>query len=204
MNTVQIDIDSKDIIRVFAAMKGIDVSEVIKNAAKDFSKAAWKATPRARVKKSDYARLLWAGKFHFIKISNFERLRPQRRYKKKKGKPYRGYSYQLRRLYKARVRIPYMWSQASWIGVFRALGMQGKTPPIGNNKPKVTEIGRVSNPFYTKKHAEVVITDDIRFTDDEWRSAPGKIARKGFEAAARNITKEYKRMIREIARGGKP
>ena len=201
---VTTDIDAKDVIRAFAAMKGIEVSKVVKNASKDFSKAAWKATPRARVKKSDYARLLWGGEFHFIKISNFERLRPKRRYRKKKGKPYRGYSYQLKRLHKARVRIPVMWSQASWIGVFRALGMNGRMPPIGQNKPKVAEIGRVSNPFYTKTHAEVVITDDIRFTSDEWRGTPGQIARKGFEAAARNISREYKRMMREIAQGRKP
>lgn len=201
---IQAEIDSKDVIRAFAAMKGIEISKVIKNAAKDFSKAAWQATPRARVKKSDYARLLWDGKFHFIKISNFERLKPLRRYKKKKGKPYHGYSYQLRRLYKARVRIPVMWSQASWIGVFRALGMQGKTPPIGQNKPKVTDIGKVSNSFYIKTHAEVKITDDIRFTSDEWRSAPGEMARKGFEAAAKKISKEYKRMIKEIQKGRKP
>ena len=198
---IDADIQPEEIIQVFAAMKGVEVSKVIKNAAKDFAKAAWQATPRAKTKKSDYARLLWAGQFHFIKISNFERLKPKRRYRKKKGKPYRGYSYQLKRLHKARIRIPYMWSQASWIGVFRALGMQGRTPPIGQNKPKVMEIGKVSNDFYIKAHSEVVITDDIRFTSPEWKTAEGLIARKGFEAAAKKITKEYHRMITDLAKG---
>ena len=198
---IDADIQADEIIQVFAAMKGVEVSKVIKNAAKDFAKAAWQATPRAKTKKSDYARLLWAGQFHFIKISNFERLKPKRRYRKKKGKPYRGYSYQLKRLHKARIRIPYMWSQASWIGVFRALGMQGRTPPIGQNKPKVMEIGKVSNDFYIKAHSEVVITDDIRFTSPEWKTAEGLIARKGFEAAAKKITKEYHRMITDLEKG---
>ncbi len=198
---IDADIQADEIIQVFAAMKGVEVSKVIKNAAKDFATAAWRATPRAKTKKSDYARLLWAGKFHFIKISNFERLKPKRRYRKKKGKPYRGYSYQLKRLHKARVRIPYMWSQASWIGVFRALGMKGRTPPIGQNKPKVMEIGKVSNDFYIKAHSEVVITDDIRFTSPEWKTAEGLIARKGFEAAAKKITKEYHRMITDLGKG---
>lgn len=198
---IDADIQPEEIIQVFAAMKGVEVSKVIKNAAKDFAKAAWQATPRAKTKKSDYARLLWAGQFHFIKISNFERLKPKRRYRRKKGKPYRGYSYQLKRLHKARVRIPYMWSQASWIGVFRALGMQGRMPPIGQNKPKVMEIGKVSNDFYIKAHSEVVITDDIRFTSPEWKTAEGLIARKGFEAAAKKITKEYHRMITDLGKG---
>lgn len=198
---IDADIQADEIIQVFAAMKGVEVSKVIKNAAKDFAKAAWQATPRAKTKKSDYARLLWAGQFHFIKISNFERLKPKRRYRKKKGKPYRGYSYQLKRLHKARIRIPYMWSQASWIGVFRALGMQGRTPPIGQNKPKVMDIGKVSNDFYIKAHSEVVITDDIRFTSPEWKTAEGLIARKGFEAAAKKITKEYHRMITDLEKG---
>ena len=198
---IDADIQADEIIQVFAAMKGVEGSKVIKNAAKDFAKAAWQATPRAKTKKSDYARLLWAGQFHFIKISNFERLKPKRRYRKKKGKPYRGYSYQLTRLHKARIRIPYMWSQASWIGVFRALGMQGRTPPIGQNKPKVMDIGKVSNDFYIKAHSEVVITDDIRFTSPEWKTAEGLIARKGFEAAAKKITKEYHRMITDLEKG---
>lgn len=198
---IDADIQADEIIQVFAAMKGVEVSKVIKNAAKDFAKAAWQATPRAKTKKSDYARLLWAGQFHFIKISNFERLKPKRRYRKKKGKPYRGYSYQLKRLHKARIRIPYMWSQASWIGVFRALGMQGRTPPIGQNKPKVMDIGKASNDFYIKAHSEVVITDDIRFTSPEWKTAEGLIARKGFEAAAKKITKEYHRMITDLEKG---
>lgn len=198
---IDADIQADEIIQVFAAMKGVEVSKVIKNAAKDFAKAAWQATPRAKTQKSDYARLLWAGQFHFIKISNFERLKPKRRYRKKKGKPYRGYSYQLKRLHKARIRIPYMWSQASWIGVFRALGMQGRTPPIGQNKPKVMDIGKTSNDFYIKAHSEVVITDDIRFTSPEWKTAEGLIARKGFEAAAKKITKEYHRMITELDKG---
>ena len=94
-----------------------------------------------------------------------------------------------------------MWSQASWIGVFRALGMQGRMPPIGQNKPKVMEIGKVSNDFYIKAHSEVVITDDIRFTSPEWKTAEGLIARKGFEAAAKKITKEYHRMITDLEKG---
>ena len=205
------DIQADEVIQIFAAMKDVDVSTVIHKAAKDFSKAAWQATPRARVKKSDYSMLLWDGKFHFIKISNFERLKPKRRYKMSKKRKlakarkqkfeYHGYSYQLKRLLKHRVRIPVMWSQASWIGVFRALGMQGRTPPIGQNKNKVTEIGKVSNDSYIKAHSEVVITDDIRFTSPEWKTAEGLIARKGFEAAAKSITKELHRMVKELDRG---
>ena len=55
------DIQAEEIVQVFAAMKDVEVTKVIKNAARDFAKAAWQATPRAKTKKSDYARLLWAG-----------------------------------------------------------------------------------------------------------------------------------------------
>ena len=39
------------------------------------------------------------------------------------------------------------------------------------------------------------------FNSDEWRTAEARMARKGFQAAAKKITKEYARMLRENEKG---
>lgn len=202
--TPDVTFDEKDIIHAFAAMKDIPVAKVIRNAAKDFAKAARAATPLGRTTKSDYAKLIWDGTFHFIKISYFMLHKPKRRYKMKRkqelGLPYHGYSYQLKRLTNARMRVSKGWSNASWIGIYHALGIATK-PTRKSLSPKVEDIGKVSNSFYNNAHAEVIITDDIRFNSDEWRTAEARMARKGFQAAAKKITKEYARMLRENERG---
>ena len=202
--TPDVTFKEEDILHAFAAMKDIPVSKIIRNASKDFAVAARKATPMGKTTKSDWAKLQWDGTFHFIKISYFMLHKPRRRYKMKRkhdlGLPYHGYSYQLQRLLMARMRPAKGWSNASWIGIYHALGIAMK-PSKRSLPPKVEDIGKVTNSFYNRAHSEVIITDDIRFNSDEWRTAEAMMCRKGFQAAAKKITKEYARMLRENERG---
>lgn len=208
-NAVSITIDTKDLIEAFAAMKGIDVKDVLKHAAKDFAKAARHATPKGQVVKSDYSRLFWGGKFHYVKYSKFMMMRPTRRYhhyvRNSKGKlkavaTKYGWAYKKRLMDKYRVRVLKGWSQASWIGIYQMLGMTAGMN-TGRLPGQVREISRVKIPFFGKHKGEVTLIDDIRFESSQQEGAEAKIIRSGFQAAAKPIVREFNKMVKQALKG---
>ena len=208
-DSVSITIDTANLIEAFAAMKGIPVKDVIKHAAKDFAKAARHATPKAPFVKSDYSRLLWSGKFHYVKYSRFMMQQPKKQYhhyirtsggKLKAVPTRRGWAYKKRLMDKHRVKVLRGWSQASRIGIYQMLGMtaglsQGRLPG------QVRDISRVKIPFFGQHRGEITLIDEIHFESTQQDGAERKIIQAGFQAAAKPIVREFNRMVKQALKG---
>jgi len=172
---LDIKIDAESMLQVLADLKGIKVSKVVRNAARDFAFAAQKYTPLADKSKSEYYRYYdKAGNRHYLHESQI------------KGKPSKGLK---------RVRIYKGWSKASWIGVFRALGISAKGRP--SSVPAKAE--QISNAITRggAESASTTLTDYIHF-DQFGRGMDNtsqKIVEEGFKRASENITKEIRRML---------
>ena len=52
-----VDIQDKGLLATYAALKNIPLAKVLRNAARDFVQAAYRATPMARIAQSRYARI---------------------------------------------------------------------------------------------------------------------------------------------------
>jgi len=154
-----------------ANLKNVPLAKVVRNASRDFASEAYRNTPIAKVSRSEYYYYHdKGGQIHFLHESQVG--------KRKKGS----------KLHK--VRIHRGWSRASWIGVFRALGMS--MPARKASLPeKVEHISHAVQKVASDTSASTTITDYIRFDrfgkDNDTRTA--EIARKGFELAAKRMTK---------------
>ena len=172
---LDVKIEDGSMLKALAELKGINVSKVVRNAARDFAFAAQKHTPLADKSKSEYYRYYdKAGNRHYLHESQI------------KGKPSTGLK---------RVRIFKGWSKASWIGVFRALGISAKGRP--STVPAKAET--ISNAITRggAENASTVLTDYIHF-DDFGRGMDNtsrQIMEEGFKRASENITKEIRRML---------
>ena len=213
MSDVTCDIQG-NIMETLARLKKIPISKVIRNAGRDFARAAMRETPVAIVSKSEYYKyfderdrqwkylhqsMLNGEKAPYVdeeltKAGALETVTYTTKSGKVKTKT-------VRKL--AKVRVYKGWSKASWIGVFRALGMP---PPAQGKQPDaVTRMSQASE-MATDYYAEMTIDDAIHF-DQFGRhmssQTVGRIAEAGYEAAAKNITKEIDKLMQKQWEGQK-
>jgi len=176
MIDIMLNIDPKAIVEALARLKGIPVAKVVRNASRDFAQASLKATPTAQKSKSEFYK--YKGKdnqWHYLHESMLVGR------KRKKGLI-------KQRIYKG-------WSRASWLGVFRALGMSMRMQT--SRLPNAVE--HISNAIArgTQTSATTTITDYIHFDNfgkgNDTRTEA--IARAGFELAAKRMTSETSKML---------
>ena len=171
--------DASELMEAMARLKKIPMSKVVRNMARDFARAAYKATPVAVKSRSEFYTFMQGGKRRYLHESQVAG-------RKRKS---------MRNLRK--VRISKGWSKASWFGVFRALGLPA--PRIGGRLP-AAKIGILSNAvdYGDDTNATMHMTDYIQFNrfgkGTDQHSA--EIARAGFLAAAKNMKKEVGRMLK--------
>lgn len=164
-------IHAEGLMQALASLKNVPLAKVVRNASRDFAQEAFKNTPTAQISKSEYYYYHDRnGQIHFLHESQVG--------KRKKGSKLR------------KVRIHKGWSKASWIGVFRALGisMQSRKASLPE---KVEHISYAIQKVASDTSASTTITDYIHF-DNFGKSTDTKtteIARKGFELAAKRMTK---------------
>lgn len=178
MIDIMLNISPDSIMQALARLKGIPVAKVVRNASRDFAQAAFKATPVAKKSKSEFYK--YKGKdnqLHFLHESML--VGRKRKTGLKKVRIYKG------------------WSRASWLGVFRALGMsiKAQTSRLPN------KVEHISNAIArgSIESASTTITDYIHFDNfgRENDTRTGDIARAGFELAARRITNETSNMLKK-------
>ena len=201
---LSITMDAKDIMAAYAAAKGVPMAKVIRNAARDFARAAFYKTPTAAIKKSEY---LWYrgkdGKIHYL----HERLAEKQAYTvvvdgKKRRRTKWVAKYGLTGETLRRVMVGKGWSKASWTGVFRALGLP---PP---NKPKYIPVKAETLSSLAERFAgataSATITDIIRFNrfgKGSDRVTAGMF-QAGYARAAKKIMDDVKKMLKEAWRNG--
>ena len=202
MTDLSITMDVKDLIAAYAAAKGIPMAKVIRNASRDFAQAAYKATPTAVKSSSDYYWYKGAdGKRHYlhkrmVKRKTFRAADGSKRRKLvlKSGRDLEGSLH--------RVRVAKGWSKASWIGVFKALGMDA--PKRAKTAPEKAETLSSIAEAASGATAKATITDIIRFNrfgkGTDTRS--GEIARAGYVLAAKRIMRDVVKTLKETWRNG--
>lgn len=177
------NIHAESLIEALARLKDISVSKVVRNASRDFAQAALKATPTAQVSKSEFFYYWRDGVKHYLHQSQVGK-------RKRKSK--------LRK-----VRIHKGWSKASWLGVFRALGVSLRMST--NRLPQAVE--HLSNAIVSgnPENAKCVLTDNIHF--DGFKGGQDRhsqeIARAGFALAAKRIVSETNKLISRQWSGNK-
>lgn len=202
MSDFTCDIHDESMIAALARLKQIPVSKVIRNAGRDFARAAMRETPVARVSKSEFYKYFdqLDRQWHYLHESQVEesyvtRAGATRTRVRKSAK---------NRFAKLkRVRVHKGWSKASWIGVFRALGLPPR--PRGRLSQEVERLSQATQTA-TDYFSEMTIDDAIHF-DRFGRNYSAfeveRIARAGYEAAAKNITKEIDRLMQKQWKGEK-
>jgi hypothetical protein len=180
------DIDASSMMAALARLKNIPIAKVVRNAGRDFARAAYKSTPVARVSKSEYYKYKDArtGEWKYLHQSQLQ----GRGRKSTKGLK--------------KVRIYKGWSKASWLGVFKALGMP--MSPSTRLPGAVQGMSHAAS-MATDYYAEMTIDDAIhfdRFGRNMSSATVDAVARAGYEAAARNITKELDKMLKKNWEGG--
>ena len=202
MTDLSITMDVKDLIAAYAAAKGIPMAKVIRNASRDFAQAAYKATPTAVKSSSDYYWYKGAdGKRHYlhkrmVKRKTFRAADGSKRRKwvLKSGRDLEGSLH--------KVRVAKGWSKASWIGVFRALGMDA--PKRAKTAPEKAETLSSIAEAASGATAKATITDIIRFNrfgkGTDTRS--GEIARAGYALAAKRIMRDVVKTLKEAWKNG--
>lgn len=202
MTDLSIRMGAKELMAAYAAAKKVPMATVIRNAARDFAQAAYKATPTAIKSSSDYYWYKGAdGQRHYlhkrmVKRKTFKAADGSRRRKwvLKSGRDLEGSLH--------RVRIAKGWSKASWIGVFRALGMDA--PKRAKTAPEKAETLSSITEAASGATAKATITDIIRFNrfgkGTDTRS--GEIARAGYALAAKRIMRDVAKTLKEAWRNG--
>ena len=162
-------IDPTGLVSALASLKNVPLAKVVRNASRDFAQAAQKATPVAQTGKSEYYK--WfdkQGQPHFLHESM---LVGRSRRSLRKVRVYKG------------------WSRASWLGIFRALGVSMRIP-VQRLPGKVEHISNAITSG-SQTDSTVTMTDYIHF-DKFGRvqdTRTDAVAKAGFELAAKRITK---------------
>jgi hypothetical protein len=177
MIDISMFLNPKGIIDAFARLKGISVAKVVRNASRDFAQAAHKETPIAKIGRSEYYKYFdKSGQPHFLHESMVVGR------KSRKG---------LRK-----VRVYKGWSRASWLGIFRALGVSMRIPV----QRLPNQVEHISHAITRgdQTNSTVTMTDYIHF-DSFGRGQDTRteaVARAGFMLAAKRITTEMSKMLR--------
>ena len=183
---VKVDIQDKGLLQTYAAMKNIPLAKVIRNAARDFVQAAYKATPTARITQSPYVRIPIEGVkkvFRYIPWDSLD----------EKGQE---------RLKKRRIRLQRGWSKASWIRLMRILGMTNSKGEMRKERSgkRWDAVNQLATIGLTEKQA--VINDAIHFD-----ARPGEIDRiteAGLALATKRLSNDFKKIMKAAQEGASP
>jgi hypothetical protein len=205
MTDLSIRMDAKDLMAAYAAAKGIPMAKVIRNAARDFARAAFYKTPTAAISKSDY---FWyrdaSGKIHYlhkrmVKSQSYKvvvdgETKRRKRWVLRSGKETEG------KIHK--VMVGKGWSKASWRGVFQALGLPQPNKPK-YMPAKADTLSSLAERF-AGATASATITDIIRFNRFGKGSdrVTGAMFQAGYARAAKKIMDDVSRMLRRAWRNG--
>lgn len=189
------NINIEGVMQALARLKGIPVAKVLRNAARDFTQGAYKATPLAQVSKSPYYTFVDArtGQRRYLRDSQVE-TETTRTGKAKMSAHWRGLKAEF---HLRKVRVAKGWSKATWAGVMRSLGMAAKATPA--RLPQVVETKSELTEALASATPKVTIMDEFRIDDFGKGSTAAKhqqIAQAGFALAAKRMTAEYARMLR--------
>ena len=205
-------LDTHQLMDALARLKSIPLAKVVRNAARDYVQAAEKVTPLAKQGKSRYVKaayyavgdvsyttkkgkvktrrdFLRNGNGHKIRTGNYWYIPADRvgslKASKKTGLVIR------------KVRVSKGWSKMTWVGAMRELGMTTKSRPA--SLPASVE-AKSHTAQQGGDNPSITITDEFRF-DRFGRSttdaAFGRISSSGFALAAKRMSNEYERMIKE-------
>lgn len=184
---IQTKIQDKGLLQTYARLKNIPMAKVLRNAARDFVQAAYRATPLARIKQSPYVRLPIEGTKHTYRYILWDSLDEKAQ----------------ERLKKRRIRLQRGWSKASWIHLMRVLGMTNKNGDMrkersGKRWDAVNRLATIGgNP-----EREVEITDQIHFD-----ARPGEIDRiseAGFALATKRLSNDFRKIMKAAQKGAPP
>lgn len=180
---LSIYINSHDVLKAYAEMKGFPLKKIVHNAAKDFAQAAQETTPLAQIEHAKYFRaFIPHGKHWWIPIEKVGHT-----VHNKPGKV------QLWRWLKRG------WSKATWIGIMRALGMTTKKQPRKSSDAEHAKKMSSVTVKETTTSAEAAMTDRVYF--DQWTKGTDytsePVKAKGFQLAARRIAKDFNDLMRE-------
>lgn len=198
---ITVQVHDKSLVEAMARLKQIPVSKVLRNAARDFARGAYKAIPTASVTRSEFYRIkLKNGGVKYLHESQITKRKPvsQTRKKDKTKRKVREFHAELRR----KVRIGKGWSKATWITLFRALGITTNKPAKSLPSPAAVEAGKRSSLQATsfQGKAEITITDLIRF--NAWGKSADvltqHIINEGFKPALQKIQNSVKGALRRL------
>lgn len=183
---IGIDIQDKGLLATYAALKNVPLAKVLRNAARDFVQAAYRATPLARIAQSRYVRIPIEGTKKAYRYIPWDSL-------DEKGQE---------RLKKRRIRLQRGWSRASWIRLMRILGMTNKNGDMRKERTgkRWEAVNRLATIGLTERQVE--ITDAIHFD-----ARPGEIDRiteAGFALATKRISNDFKKIMKAAQEGAKP
>lgn len=175
-------LDIGAMMHALAEVKGIPLGKVIRNASRDYAQAAQKATPVAKTGTSEYYVATRNGRRWYVHQSQI-----RGRIANREG------GTQLRK-----VRIHRGWSKATWIGAMRALGMSSKQP--ARRLPSAVEHKAYAIQRTAGENPSVTISDEFRidgFGRTTTLAQHTRIAGEGFRLAAKRISTEYVRLLKE-------
>ena len=200
--SITIKTDAKSLLETYAKLKQIPMEKILRNAGRDFVQAALKVTPLSKLPKSPFARIPLEGRkvrYVHIEHSLTKTYYRRRKVNKKTGqvtykvadkpKPSR-----VRHLNKYCMVLRRGWSKASWIGVFRALGVPERVAMRA--LPQAVQTIANATVSGSGSQAQVHILDPIHF-----EGLPGtaqRIIDEGYKLATSRIVKDFNRQIQRI------
>lgn len=180
------NISISSIMSALARLKNIPLAKVIRNASRDYTQAAYTATPLAKISKSEWYVARRDGRKWYIHESQVS------------GKKIRNRKTGTR---VSKVRIQKGWSKSTWIGAMKALGMSPKNRPA-RVRPEAEERSQAVQ-MTSNTNPKAVITDNFQidqFGKASTQPQHERIAGEGFKLAARRMSAEFTRMMKEAWR----
>lgn len=189
MMTVQLD--SRELVSAFARLKNIPVWKVIRNAAKDFTRGAYDATPVAKKSTSPYYRAKYKGRTWYVKQSQLTKGTRGKMKALAKGEQV---EFRQGRPVLKRVLIKKGWSKSTWIGAMRTLGFHG----AGGKYATYAASNSLALGNQNNDHPEYTVVDQFhidafgRSTTDE---AYARVVDAGWTRAAAILTRSYRQLV---------
>lgn len=214
-----VDIDEREMVSVYARMKKVDVSFVVLNMSRDFSRYCYKNTPLAKKSKSEfYVYTDKLGKLKFLPARQVENRKGRVTKKRRahlnailadvkdrldeKGNVMLNSKGKVKKtgaLHK--VRIAKGWSRASWTSVFHALDMarylKSSDKPKNIPEERIRTLSEVMKTAMNDK-AEISITDRIQFNPKYYPNMTNDLIRGGFQYASDILTKDFERQLNRL------
>lgn len=181
---MDVKLDVRGMMEALAELKQIPLAKVVRNAARDFVQAAFRATPTAKVGRAQYYRAKTNGRTWYIPVAktNGRRVRGL----KKSGVEVR------------KVAIRRGWSRSTWLGAMQALGMASKARPA--RMPEAVERKSTASSGGAQATPSVVISDEFRLDNFGYSTTIpqyNRIAGEGFKLAAKRLAGAFKAETRK-------